>query len=306
MLSDYQGRTNGGDGWMRLIEFRPADNRVDVKTWSPTLNKFETDANSQFSLALDFNTRFTFGQPPPPPPPPPPTAQTLTLRQGANGYASAMDALLRQAADATGGPDSNLAAATTLHVDDDSPPGTGADSAALLRFDKLFANAGGPIPLGSTITRAVLTFQVTGSGSGMRLHRMLAPWSDTNTWNSLVNGVQTDNVEALQTADATVGAGTSAANIGAGALNVDVTASLRAWSAGAANRGWALLPLPGGTDGLSFASSEAATLTSRPTLTITFTPPATQALAVVAAPTARASRDLPRRSVFAELTIAND
>jgi hypothetical protein len=302
MLADYQGRANGGNGWMRLLEFRPADNRVDVKTFSPTLNRFETDANSQFSLPLNFATRFTFTQPPPPPPPP--TSQTLTLRQGTNGYASASDTLLRQAADVTGGPDSNLAAAVTLHVDDDTPPGTGADSAALLRFDKLFADAGGPIPLGSTITSAVLTFQVTGSGSGMRLHRMLTPWSDTATWNTLVNGIQTDGVEALATADATVGAGTSAANIGTGALNVDVTASLRAWSAGAANRGWALLPLAGGTDGLSFASSEGATLAQRPTLTVTFTPPAAQAaaLAIAIAP-APAERFRPKRSLFAELLI---
>jgi len=205
MLSDYQSRTNGGDGWMRLIEFRPADNRVDVKTWSPTLNKFETDANSQFSLALDFNTRFTFGQPPPPPPPPPPpTSQTLTLRQGLNGYASAADALLRQAADATGGPDSNLAAATTLHVDDESG-GPAAKSEALLRFDKLFSNTLGPIPLGSSITSATLTLQVTGPGSGMRLHRMLANWSDTNTWNSLTNGISPDDTEAASSPDATVG-----------------------------------------------------------------------------------------------------
>jgi len=301
MLSDYQGRTNGGDGWMRLLEFRPADNRIDVKTWSPTLNRFETDANSQFSLPVDFATRFTFTQPPPPPPPPP-TSQTVTLRQGTNGYASASDTLLRQATDATGGPDSNLAAAATLHVDDDTPPGTGADSAALLRFDKLFSDAGGPIPLGSTITSAVLTFQVTGSGSGMRLHRMLASWSDTATWNTLVNGVQIDGVEAFPTADATVGAGTSTANIGAGPLNVDVTASLRAWSAGAANRGWALLPLAGGTDGLSFASSEGATLTQRPSLTVTFTPPPAQTTAIAAAP-APAARLRPRRSLFAELLI---
>ena len=38
--------------------------------------------------------------------------------------------------------------------------------------------------------------QVTGAGSGMTLNRMLAPWSDTNTWNSLLNGASPDNTEA--------------------------------------------------------------------------------------------------------------
>lgn len=301
MLSDYQARTNGGDGWMRLLEFHPEANRVDVKTWSPTLGRFETDANSQFSLSFNFASRFTFTTPPPPPPPPP-SSQTLTFQQGTAGYASAADTLLRQMADATGGPDSNLSAIATLHVDDDSPSG-GADSEALLRFDNLFSNAGGPIPLGSTITSATLTVQVTGSGSGMRLHRMASAWSDTATWNSLVNGIQTDGVEAAPAADATVGSGTSTANIGVGALNIDVTASLRAWSAGAPNRGWALLPLPGGTDGLSFTSSDGATITQRPRLTVTFTPPAAAPAAIAPAAETATPPQPKRRSVWSELTL---
>ena len=56
--ADYQSRPNGGDGWMRLIEFLPNDNRIDVKTYSPTLDRFETDANSQFSIDINFATRF--------------------------------------------------------------------------------------------------------------------------------------------------------------------------------------------------------------------------------------------------------
>jgi hypothetical protein len=117
----------------------------------------------------------------------------------------------------------------------------------------------------------------------MRLNRMLQPWLDTATWNTLVNGVQPDGVEARATPDATIGAGTSAANIPTGVRTIDVLTSVRAFSAGAANRGWALLPLPGGTDGLSFSSSEAATLAQRPKLTITFTPPAVQSAAALTA-----------------------
>jgi hypothetical protein len=50
----------------------------------------------------------------------------------------------------------------------------------------------------------------------------------------------------------------------------------------------------------------AATLTQRPTLTIDFTPPAAQPLTTVAAPAAPAPRIRPKRSVFAELSIAGD
>jgi hypothetical protein len=53
VLSDYQGRTNGGDGWLRIMEFSPANNQIRVRTFSPTLNQFETDADSQFTLSYD-------------------------------------------------------------------------------------------------------------------------------------------------------------------------------------------------------------------------------------------------------------
>jgi hypothetical protein len=50
LLADYQGRSNGGDGWLRLLKFRPALNRIEIETYSPTLDHYETDADSRFSL----------------------------------------------------------------------------------------------------------------------------------------------------------------------------------------------------------------------------------------------------------------
>lgn len=50
ILADYQSRTNGGDGWLRLLEFRSATRQVQARTYSPTLNRFETDADSEFAL----------------------------------------------------------------------------------------------------------------------------------------------------------------------------------------------------------------------------------------------------------------
>ena len=49
LRSAYQTR-NGGNGWMRLIEFQPDANQIQVYTYSPYLNEWETDANSQFTL----------------------------------------------------------------------------------------------------------------------------------------------------------------------------------------------------------------------------------------------------------------
>ena len=53
LLADYQEIGNGGNGWLRLLEFSPANNQLRVKTYSPVLNQFETDANSQFTLPYD-------------------------------------------------------------------------------------------------------------------------------------------------------------------------------------------------------------------------------------------------------------
>lgn len=50
LLADYQSRENGGEGWMRLLEFNPAKKEIHVKTYSPYLDKYETDPNSDFVL----------------------------------------------------------------------------------------------------------------------------------------------------------------------------------------------------------------------------------------------------------------
>lgn len=56
LLADYQGRERGGDGWLRLMKFSPARNRIEVSTYSPTLGKYERDADSQFTLQYDMSS----------------------------------------------------------------------------------------------------------------------------------------------------------------------------------------------------------------------------------------------------------
>src|SRR4030095_2148797 len=53
LLSDYQSRTNGGNGWLRIMRFSPATNQIFVQTYSPWLNQYETDADSEFTLSYD-------------------------------------------------------------------------------------------------------------------------------------------------------------------------------------------------------------------------------------------------------------
>jgi hypothetical protein len=61
ILSDYQERANGGEGWLRIMRFVPAENKIYVQTYSPWLNRFETDADSQFTLDFPMGGFSTLG-----------------------------------------------------------------------------------------------------------------------------------------------------------------------------------------------------------------------------------------------------
>ena len=56
MLADYQGLPNGGDGWLRSLKFVPSENRIDVKTYSPVLDKENSDAKETFSLEYEMSS----------------------------------------------------------------------------------------------------------------------------------------------------------------------------------------------------------------------------------------------------------
>jgi hypothetical protein len=56
LLANYQGRLNGGNGWLRIMRFVPAEDKVYVETYSPHLDQYETDAGSQFTLDFTMNS----------------------------------------------------------------------------------------------------------------------------------------------------------------------------------------------------------------------------------------------------------
>lgn len=59
LLQDYQGRSNGGDGWLRLLRFNIKAKKMIVQTYSPVLKRYETDADSFFVLPLELPTGLT-------------------------------------------------------------------------------------------------------------------------------------------------------------------------------------------------------------------------------------------------------
>lgn len=52
VLVNYQMKPNGGDGWLRLLEFRPDGRTVQVYDYSPTLRERNEAPSNQFTMKL--------------------------------------------------------------------------------------------------------------------------------------------------------------------------------------------------------------------------------------------------------------
>ena len=124
----------------------------------------------------------------------------VSFQSGASGYSGTVDGFIDQAV-----PGSSFSGTGTVSVSD---PGSSNMQQGLIRFDNVFGNAAGQVPYGSTINSARLEINVTDPQSvaaAVSLHQMLTDWGAVPTWTSLVNGVQLDGVDAVVTADRTLG-----------------------------------------------------------------------------------------------------
>ena len=57
MLANYQSYPNGGNGWIRILEFSAQDNKIHVMTYSPVLDRFDIDNSGNFDLDYNPNTK---------------------------------------------------------------------------------------------------------------------------------------------------------------------------------------------------------------------------------------------------------
>jgi hypothetical protein len=192
------------------------------------------------------------------------TLATASFQDGVNGYTGTVDTYIAKASANT-----TYGTSTTLVVDDGSPN----DNQTLIRFDNIIGASA--IPLGSTITAAKLTVYVTNADSldSIDIHRMLVTWGESSTYNTLVNGVATDNVEAESTTLFNLDAGISGA-----ATFSNLQSAVQAWANGATNHGFLLATGTSNADGWTIASSDNATLSFRPKLEVTYTAPAGPAM----------------------------
>lgn len=53
LCQDYQDLANGGDGWLRYLVFKPAENKIHAYTYSPIREEYDRGGESQFVLDYD-------------------------------------------------------------------------------------------------------------------------------------------------------------------------------------------------------------------------------------------------------------
>lgn len=281
MLADYQAvqldAQLGGDyfrggGVLRKVEFDLDADRVRIRDYSPIANahlpnNFTAQQNdgtnrnftaSNFNFDLDLEARFGL-----------PSGQGITrstrFQHGVNGYNGTGDTYI----------DQNVGTASygeldTIWVDGDrNGAASGSpDSQAMIRFNNIFGNGPGQIPMGAQIESAELVLHTSDrtnaqSPNTIALHRLLQNWTEAGAVWDTFNGFATDGIEAIQAENDSV-----IPNVRDGYVSFDVTESIYVWAAGATNMGWVLLP--GGGNGWQFDSSEAAEAVLRPQLNVTY------------------------------------
>ena len=57
VLGDYQRYENGGNGWLQVLTFYPDENRIDVKTYSPWLDEYRSEPESECSFDYDMGEK---------------------------------------------------------------------------------------------------------------------------------------------------------------------------------------------------------------------------------------------------------
>jgi hypothetical protein len=176
------------------------------------------------------------------------------------GYAGTLDTYLWGTT-----PDTTRGTETTFVMD--ITVGTPSDDRrALLKFDL------SSIPTTATIVGAKLEFWISAEGQGWAWYRMLVPWTESSTYNTMTGGVDNDGIDASATPSVINGVNLDTilnVTVRDNILVSDVQAMV---SNPSTNYGWLGKNLDTATgDGVQFDSRESVTTTRRPKLTVRYT-----------------------------------
>jgi len=123
----------------------------------------------------------------------PANVRELSFQQGVDGYQGTVDTEIWA-----------LAPKTLLNENPNASSDAnndGGESQVLMRFDDIIGGSERQIPKGSLIPSAKLVVSAFDQGSTVNLHRMLVPFDNAATWDSLISGVSADDFEASRHKD---------------------------------------------------------------------------------------------------------
>lgn len=265
VLADYQDDPNGGDGWLRIMEFDVPMGRIDFMTYSSYLDEFRFADESLFSMDVDFDRYRTVDG-------------FAAFQNGINGYEGTRDTWIDE-----DDPDTSFGEQDTRWSDDDTANSIFSDSRgqSLIRFDDVFSEGieTGRVPAGSTIRSATLVLDVAAdidnpfANPRFFVHPVLVPWQETSTWNSMGGGLSVGSDIGPAIGDFL---GDNVRD-GDTMRRVDITSLAQAWSNGQSNWGIAILPeiIAGNDEGIEIWTSESGNPLLRPRLEVVFDlPPA--------------------------------
>jgi hypothetical protein len=225
-----------------------------------------------------------------------------TFQHGVGGYESQQDTVIF-----SGSPDANFG--SEGHVSADQQDFNNVRQ-GLVKFEDIFGNAPGQIPLGSKINSATLVMYVQDDSNAamqMSLYRMLTDWEESvATWNSFgtIGGVQASEDESSNLPpDALLLDSETTLDRPATAGRFDVTRSLEYWASGAQNFGW--LVESAATNGWDFRTRE-SNVTDRPRLIIDYTAPAGTSFQVLSTSISEAEGNAGTRTASVEVARLGD
>lgn len=201
---------------------------------------------------------------------------TLRLMQYQEGgdhgygiYTGAADTALSQVGHATPWPQGRTPAPQEGLLIDWPDGGTPNESQVLMRFDHFIGTNHWQVPSNAVVVAAELLVRVNNTGDGGKLHRMLMPWdAEADTWDSWVDGIQPDDLEARSVYESQLGVEDGSGATGTGVISIGVTPDVQAWVNGETNYGWVMLGWPLRTDGTGLSPSEAPAVEDRPCLRV--------------------------------------
>jgi hypothetical protein len=184
-------------------------------------------------------------------------------------YQGAADIALSEAASTTPWPEGRNKAPVEGLLIDWPDGGVANESQVLLRFDNFVGTNYWQVPSNAIVVSAELLLTINNTGDGGRFFRMLVPWDATNdTWSSLGEGVDHDDVEASSVYQSQLGVEDGSGATGTGTVSVGVTPDVQAWVNGTNNYGWVMVGWPLRTDGTGFSPSEYEVVSERPRLRV--------------------------------------